>query len=109
MIFEPVISKFQLQVGDIVHHDVFGNGKIISQRDDKEIVRVYFNDGEKDIRVEVGNLLVLRRQEEEIKPRIRWFKDGKLAESKNKEIKMNNLKDFDTFNECVYRQDKKEI
>ncbi len=83
--YQPVLTKFQLKVGDIIKHPVFGVGRIMSQRDDKEIIKVKFNNllNTKDLRVEqIDNLKKLKRNfddKEEQEPRVRWFKAGKLV------------------------------
>jgi len=81
-IFEDrkTIHKWKkLKVGDIVFHNVFGEGTVDAIRPDKNAARIRFKwKGVKDIRLDIGNISI----EEEEPDEIMWWKDGKLEEAK---------------------------
>lgn len=94
----------ELEIGRRVKQPVLGEGEIISIRPDGAIVKIKFDEkGEKNIRIDVADLEV--EDKNPYTPIIKWWNKGELEE-KNNILKMENLKDFDTFNEeFMYRHD----
>jgi hypothetical protein len=91
----------ELEIGRRIRQPILGEGEIIFVREDRNIVKIKFDEkGEKDIRVDVVELEVKDKIEPIDNKKIKWFKKGKFE-------KMNNLMSFNTYikEEYMYRHD----
>jgi hypothetical protein len=76
------IDKKKVEIGDLVYHPKYGEGKVLSKRSDDEIIQVNFSFGNviKDIRIGVVSGMMMKKAEtdKESTIRVKWYKDGKL-------------------------------